>query len=190
MTFAPPGTSCDSPCGSDPPAHSQKDGTCAKRPYLDSPLNSSRPGVPVTVDKMRRQESASDKRCGRERSAKAGTGVDVEAVWTQVRQAGFGWSVSVNNERSVTGSRRQERLSNPQQVSFSLIRDGNTRSNSRMYEKPAMIHERDRKSTDPGKMLFRELARISDAIAVQRLFSAIGPPIDQVGVRPISFGGS
>lgn len=96
----------------------------------------------------------------------------------------------MNDERPVTSARRQERLANPQYVVFGLIRDGYTGSNSGMDEKSAMIRERQRKPANPGKMFLWKLARISDTIAIQRLLPAIGPPIDQVGIRPLLCGGS
>jgi hypothetical protein len=49
-------------------------------------------------------------------SAEAGSGVDVETVWAQLRQSRFGWCVAVNHEGTVVSLGGPEWLAYPHQI--------------------------------------------------------------------------
>ncbi|SPP99435.1 protein of unknown function [Bradyrhizobium vignae] len=140
------------------------------------------------VHKHQRPRLRGDEHGRRERAAKAGAGIQVQPVRSQIRCPGPDRRMAMDDEQLVVEIGRQEGFPDPEQILVGLRRQRYARPYSCVDEKSSMLDLHERKRAYPVEMLAREIGRIIDSVAVERLFAAVPPPVHEIPVGALYLG--
>src|SRR5580704_7502034 len=104
----------------------------------------------------------------RQRAAEHGAGVEVQPIAAQFGYAIRQRRVAVHDQAAVVAAMRQERFSDPQQVEVVLRVEWRRGIDAGMDEKAPAIVVTQGKRAQPIDMSARQLARLRDAVALER----------------------
>src|SRR6202040_473811 len=82
----------------------------------------------------------------------------------------------MNDEAAEVADAREEGLTHPQQVLFTLLLERHGGIGSRMHEEAAAIIEGQRQRCDPAAMLERQFRRLLDTVAQERARASLKDP--------------
>jgi hypothetical protein len=86
--------------------------------------------------------------------------------------------MAMYDKSTVPKLRRQEWFTYPQHVVFGLSDERNAGSYSGMNEEPVVVVNMKRQRSDPCEMLRREIGGVIYAVSIQRLLTAVCPPLN------------